>query len=245
MRVTGEFPCVCSSLECPSCRSASSRSRRHRRAASRLPWRACRRSVPAVKTGDAPTKGADEASNAAKLEQMQATINRLEMRVKELENKEGKGATDVTPSGAAATTVKEDAVKDETVTPVATPTNTDVGAGAPPNVPAPPQDLSWSKGDFKITLFGAVRLDAYYDSARTQGPGLPAFLFPKFAGGFPQQNISLNARHSMVGLLFRGPDIGKFHSGGRIQAVFFDNTNVFADRNGFMLTQSYGELCQR
>jgi hypothetical protein len=46
----------------------------------------------------------------------------------------------------------------------------------------------------------------------------------------------------MVGLLFKGPDIGKFHSGGKIQAVFIDNTNVFADRNGFMLTQAYGEL---
>ena len=46
----------------------------------------------------------------------------------------------------------------------------------------------------------------------------------------------------MVGLLFTGPDIGKFHSGGKIQAVFVDNTNVFADRNGFMLTQAYGEL---
>lgn len=199
-------------------------------------------SVPSIKTGDAPTKGADEASNAAKLDQMQATINRLEMRVKELENKEGKGATDVTPSGAAATAVKKDAVKDETVTPVATPTNTDAGAGAPPNVPAPQQDLSWTKGDFKITLYGAVRLDAYYESGRTQGPGMPAFLVPKFVGGFPQQNIALNARHSMVGLLFAGPDIGKFHSGGKIQAVFIDNTNVFADRNGFMLTQAYGEL---
>jgi hypothetical protein len=71
---------------------------------------------------------------------------------------------------------------------------------------------------------------------------MPAFLVPKFVGGFPQQNIALNARHSMIGLLFAGPDIGKFHSGGKIQAVFIDNTNVFADRNGFMLTQAYGEL---
>ena len=71
---------------------------------------------------------------------------------------------------------------------------------------------------------------------------MPAFLFPKFAGGFSQQNISINARNSMIGVLFTGPDIGKFHSGGKISAVFFDNTNVFADNNGFLLTQSYGEL---
>ena len=77
--------------------------------------------VPAVKTGDAPTKAADEASSAARLEEMlstikrlemrvqesedssaasRSTIKRLEMRVKELENKSDKGATDATPSVA-------------------------------------------------------------------------------------------------------------------------------------------------
>ena len=35
--------------------------------------------------------------------------------------------------------------------------------------------------------------------------------------------------------------IGNFQSGGRISAVFFDNT-ILADRNGFLLQQSYGEL---
>ena len=35
--------------------------------------------------------------------------------------------------------------------------------------------------------------------------------------------------------------IGDFQSGGRISAVFFDNT-ILADRNGFLLQQSYGEL---
>ena len=71
--------------------------------------------VPAVKTGDAPTKAAGEASSAASLEEMLSTIKRLEMRVKELENKLDKGATDATPSVAAAKAVKEDAVKEETV----------------------------------------------------------------------------------------------------------------------------------
>jgi len=119
------------------------------------------------------------------------------------------------------------------------------GEGEPGRVLLPvatKQDLSWTKGDFKIEVFGAVRLDVYYDSARTQGPGMPAFLVPKIPGGFRESTIALNARNSMIGFLFTGPDIGKFHSGGKISAVFVDNTNVFADRNGFMLTQSYGEL---
>jgi hypothetical protein len=102
--------------------------------------------------------------------------------------------------------------------------------------------LTWAKGDFKIQVFGAVRLDAMYNTARVQGPGLPAFLVPKFTGGFREATIAMNARNSSVGVLFTGPDIGNFHSGGRLSAVFFDNTNVFADRNGFLLTSGYGEL---
>jgi hypothetical protein len=151
----------------------------------------------------------------------------LERRLAALEgvNKTQGGAGEDHTQGTVAKAVPEVAVKEEPVKPVAT-----------------QPDLSWTKGDFKITLFGAVRLDAYYNSARPQGPGIPAFLFPKFPGGFSQQTISINARNSQVGLLFTGPDIGKFHSGGKIQAVFYDNTNVFADNNGFMLTQSYGEL---
>ena len=54
--------------------------------------------------------------------------------------------------------------------------------------------------------------------------------------------MDINARDSQLGVAFTGPDIGDFHSGGRISAVFFDNTNLFADTNGFLLTQSYGEL---
>ena len=38
-----------------------------------------------------------------------------------------------------------------------------------------------------------------------------------------------------------GPMIGSFQSGGKISAVFFDNT-ILADRYGFLLQQSYGEL---
>ena len=122
---------------------------------------------------------------------------RLAMR----EDRDSRQRRDRCHTSVAVQRCKEDAVKEETVKPVATATATEVGAGAPRR-PAPQQDLSWTKGDFKITLFGAVRLDAYFNSARTQGAGLPAFLFPKFAGGFSQHNMSMNARNSMVGLLF-------------------------------------------
>jgi hypothetical protein len=98
-----------------------------------------------------------------------------------------------------------------------------------------------SKG-FTVRVFGKATLDAIYNSVRPQAPGNPVFLVPKFEGGFSQHTMDINARNSQVGVAFTGPDIGQFHTGGRISAVFFDNTNLFADRNGFLLTQSYGEL---
>ena len=94
---------------------------------------------------------------------------------------------------------------------------------------------------FTVKVFGAVKLDAIYNTARPQAPGTPVFLVPKFAGGFSQRTIDINARNSNVGLAFTGPDIWEFHSGGRISAVFFDSS-VLEDKYGFLLTQSYGEL---
>ena len=57
------------------------------------------------------------------------------------------------------------------------------------------------------------------------GARCPFFLVPKFAGGFSQNTIDINARQSLLGVVFTGPKIGNFQSGGRISAVFFDNTS--------------------
>ena len=95
---------------------------------------------------------------------------------------------------------------------------------------------------FTIKVFGRANLDVIYNSARAQAPGNPVFLVPKFAGGFSQHTMDINARNSEIGVAFTGPDIWGLHSGGRVSAVFFDNTNLFSDTNGFLLTQSYGEL---
>jgi hypothetical protein len=93
----------------------------------------------------------------------------------------------------------------------------------------------------KIKIFGTVKLDAIYNTARPQAPGVPFFLVPKFPGGFSQQTLDINARQSMLGVLFTGPKIGNFQSGGRISAVFFD-PSVVTDQYGFLLQQSYAEL---
>ena len=92
-----------------------------------------------------------------------------------------------------------------------------------------------------VQVYGALKLDAFYNEARPQAPGAPFFLVPQFAGGFSQNNTDINARQSLVGANVTGPNIGDFKSGGKIQAVFFDNT-VLDDRNGFLLSQAYGEL---
>ena len=118
------------------------------------------------------------------------------------------------------------------VTTSAAATNTADGAGALQVT---------SRENIKIEIFGVVKLDAIYNEERPQAPGVPFFLVPKFAGGFTNHTFDINARQSLLGVLFTGPKIGNFQSGGRISAVFFD-PSVVADRNGFLLQQSYGEL---
>jgi hypothetical protein len=93
----------------------------------------------------------------------------------------------------------------------------------------------------KVKIFGAAKLDVIWNESRPQAPGVPFFLAPKFVGGFTNHTLDLNARQSLLGVLFTGPNIRNFHSGGRISAVFFD-ASVLADQNGFLLQQSYGEL---
>jgi hypothetical protein len=92
-----------------------------------------------------------------------------------------------------------------------------------------------------FTIFGAVKLDVIYNAARPQAPGVPFFLVPNFVGGFTNHTLDINARQSLLGVLFTGPKIGNFQSGGRISAVFFDAA-VVVDQYGFLLQQSYGEL---
>ena len=131
---------------------------------------------------------------------------------------------------------------------------------APPQQPLPPPQtvvaanaagrpsahhkLLQSQSDFNVKVFGKATLDAIYNTARPQAPGVPFFLVPTFAGGFPQNTIDINARQSQLGVAFTGPMIGDFQSGGKISAVFFDTT-ILADRNGFLLHAIVRRVVQR
>ena len=111
-------------------------------------------------------------------------------------------------------------------------------AAAPPQQPPPLQTVVAAN---PVKIFGAAKLDLFYNTARPQAPGVPFFMGPSFVGGFPQNTVDINARQSQLGVAFIGPMIGNFQSGGRISAVFFD-PSILTDRNGFLLQQSYGEL---
>src|SRR5687768_5072520 len=76
-----------------------------------------------------------------------------------------------------------------------------------------------SRANIKVEIFGIVKLDAIYNRERPQAPGVPFFVVPRFAGGFTNHTFDINARQSLLGVLFTGPKIGNFQSGGRISAV--------------------------
>ena len=122
--------------------------------------------------------------------------------------------------------------------------------GGATNVPKPNGDTagpcaaSWDQGRLQNHTFRGGQAGRHLQlGADPRGLVFRVFCFRSLPADFRSTPCDINARHSMIGVLFTGPDIGKFHSGGRISAVFFDNTNVLADNNGFLLTQSYGELC--
>ena len=97
------------------------------------------------------------------------------------------------------------------------------------------------QGRLQIEFSGRSGWTPFTTQRVPRRPAIRSFWF-RSSRRISQHTIDINARNSQIGVAFTGPDIGKFHSGGRISAVFFDNTNLFADRNGFLLTQSYGEL---
>ena len=187
---------------------------------------------------------------------MLSTIKRLAMRLEELENKLDKGTTDATPSVAqenavkeadskpsvAVKAVKEDAVGQGTINPVETATNTKV------SVPGSrrtflPQSRIWvgQRDPSKSNFSGGPSWTSFTTRRVPWRPVLRFCCFRSFPADSSNPTMDINARQSMLGVLFTGPKIGSFQSGGRISAVFFDPT-VVADSNGFLLQQSYGEL---
>jgi hypothetical protein len=94
---------------------------------------------------------------------------------------------------------------------------------------------------FNIHLFGALKLDMLFGSARAVSPGTPFFLFPGTSPGFEDNYVSLHARQSTLGAAFTGPQFHGLQSGGMVVAMFF-NDSVVADQYGLLPLQAFGEL---
>ncbi|PQO43955.1 hypothetical protein [Blastopirellula marina] len=94
---------------------------------------------------------------------------------------------------------------------------------------------------FNVRVFGALKLDMIFGSARAISPGTPFFLFPGPTNGFDDSYVSVHARQSMLGAALDGPQFGGFQSGGQLLVMFF-NDNVIADQYGILPLQAYGEL---
>jgi len=94
---------------------------------------------------------------------------------------------------------------------------------------------------FNIHLFGALKLDMLFGSARALSPGTPFFLFPGPSPGFDDNYVSVHARQSTLGAAFTGPQFHGLQSGGMVIAMFF-NDSVVADQYGLLPLQAFGEL---
>ncbi len=94
---------------------------------------------------------------------------------------------------------------------------------------------------FNVRVFGALKLDMLFDSARPVAPGVPFFLAPDSLTGLSQNNLDIHARQTTLGAAFDGPKIGNFQSGGMLLGMLFSNS-VIDDRYGFLPLQAYGDL---
>lgn len=94
---------------------------------------------------------------------------------------------------------------------------------------------------FNVNVFGALKLDMLFNTARPIAAGTPFFLTPDSIAGLDQTTFDIHARQSTIGATFAGPQIGSFQSGGLVMAMFY-NDAVIVDQYGFLPLQAYGEL---
>ncbi|TWT81291.1 hypothetical protein CA13_27420 [Planctomycetes bacterium CA13] len=94
---------------------------------------------------------------------------------------------------------------------------------------------------FNVNLFGALKADVLFNTARPLSPGTPYLLLPKSPRGLDETTFDTHARQSTLGALLTGPSAGDWQAGGTLLAMFF-NDNVLADQYGFLPLLAFGEL---
>lgn len=94
---------------------------------------------------------------------------------------------------------------------------------------------------FSAEVFGTLKLDMLFNTARPQPPGSPFYLRNRRPLENNDNVLSIHARASLLGLKLNGPPIGNFQSGG-IATVFFFNDSVSEDKYGILPLNVWGEL---
>ncbi|MCP4890852.1 MAG: hypothetical protein GY904_30175 [Planctomycetaceae bacterium] len=95
--------------------------------------------------------------------------------------------------------------------------------------------------NYNISIFGALKLDMLFNSARPVAPGTPFFLAPGSVAGLDQQNFDAHARQSTLAAALSGPQFSGFQAGGLVMAAFY-NDAIVVDQYGLLPLQAYGEL---
>lgn len=109
--------------------------------------------------------------------------------------------------------------------------------------PAPPDGPAvTSLGKYvNVRVFGAVKLDMLFNSARPIAPGIPFFLAPGTLNDADQRSVDIHARQTMLGASFEGPRVGAFQVGGLFSALLFEDSLIL-DRYGLLPLQAYGDM---
>jgi len=94
---------------------------------------------------------------------------------------------------------------------------------------------------FNVNIFGTLKLDMLFNTARPVAPGTPFFLGPDSFRGYSENTFDIHARQTTLGAAFTGPKMGDFQSGGLFMAMLY-NDAVIVDQYGFLPLQAYGEL---
>jgi hypothetical protein len=94
---------------------------------------------------------------------------------------------------------------------------------------------------FKIQLYGALKLDAVFNTARPVVQGTPFYLLPASPIGLDTKSIDVQGRQTLLGAALTGADFGDFHTGGLVLGTLY-SSNIFADQYGFLPLQAYGEI---
>ncbi len=95
--------------------------------------------------------------------------------------------------------------------------------------------------NFNVSVFGALKADVLFNTARPLSPGTPYLLLPKSPLGLDETTFDMHARQSTLGAVLTGPQIGDWQTGGTLLAMFY-NDNVLADQYGFLPLLAWGEL---